>query len=72
MTYQNYVHNAKREASLETDATRATYGNKIVSEIQKVIDGEINLNDFQNNTQHVEGADVLNYIRDQILEHYPD
>ena len=53
------------------------YDKLIKSEIQKVVDGEQSLDDFATNTRHIagtpaSGASTLNYIRDRILEYYPN
>ncbi len=54
-----------------------SYAKKIKSEMQKVVDGEQSLDDFAKNTPHVvgtpaSGASTLNYIRDRILDYYPN
>ncbi len=50
------------------------YAKRIISEIQKVVDGEQTLEDFEKNTPHIKPRTgrTLNYIRDRIIDHYPN
>ena len=49
-----------------------TYAKLINSEFQKLLDGEVDIKQFEDNTPHIEDETPLNYIRDRIIENYPN
>ncbi len=52
------------------------YAKKILSEMQKVIDGDQTIEDAAKNTPHINpkgsGYKVLNYLRDNVINSYPN
>lgn len=49
-----------------------TYAKLINSEFQKLLDGEIDIKQFEDNTPHILDKSPLNYIRDRIIEFFPN
>jgi hypothetical protein len=48
------------------------YAKLIISEFAKLENNEITIEDFSNNTPNIEDETPLNYIRNQIIVHYPN
>jgi len=49
----------------------ASYAKLIVDEYNRLINGEIDIAQFEENTPHIEAETPLNYIRDRICMFYP-
>lgn len=50
----------------------STYAKLIVNEYKKLLNGEIDINEFEKNTPEIEENTVLNYIIKCIISFYPN
>jgi len=70
-TYQNYASYVKNEIgnqNLNIDA----YAVLLTQEYQKLENGEITIEEFETNTPKISEETPLNYIRDRIIEWFPN
>ncbi len=68
---ENYIQFAKKEignSNFQIDC----YAKLIVLEYQKLISNQITLEDFKNNTPEISEDTQLNYIRNKVIEWYPN
>lgn len=72
MTYQNYVHNAKKWISTQDGQHVSEYAKKIADEMHEVEMGRQTIDEFAAKITELEDAPALNYIRDRIIHYYPD
>ena len=72
MTYQNYVHNAKKWISTQDGQHISEYAKKIADEMYEVEMGRQTIDEFAAKTTELEDAPAVNYIRDRIIHYYPD
>ena len=72
MTYQNYVHHAKKWISTQDGQHVSEYAKKIADEIYEVEMGRQTIDEFAAKITELEDAPTLNYIRDRIIHYYPD
>ena len=72
MTYQNYVHNAKKWISTQDGQHISAYAKQIVDEMYEVEMGRQTLDEFAARVTEVEDAPTLNYLRERIIDCYPD
>ena len=49
-----------------------TYAKLLISEFARLENGEITLEEYEQNTPSIEDETPLNYIRNQIIKHYPN
>jgi len=49
-----------------------TYAKLLISEFEKLENGEITMEEYEQNTPSIEDETPLNYIRNQIITHYPN
>ena len=49
-----------------------TYAKLLISEFARLENGEITLEEFNINTPNIEDETSLNYIKNQIITHYPN
>jgi hypothetical protein len=49
-----------------------SYAKLLTQEYQKLINGEINIEQFEENTPEIDEETPLNYIRNRIIEWYPN
>ena len=72
MTYQHYVHNAKKWISTQDGQHISEYAKKIADEMYEVEMGRQTIDEFAAKITELEDAPALNYIRDRIIHYYPD
>jgi len=69
--HENYLHFAKKEIG-NTNQSIDSYAKLIVSEYEKLISGNIAIEKFAENTPEISEDTQLNYIRNKIIEWYPN
>jgi hypothetical protein len=68
---QRYAWWAEQEIGNE-NLNIDTYARLIQQEYQKLVNNEITLEEFEINTPKIDEETPLNYIRDRIIEWYPN
>lgn len=48
------------------------YAKILISEFERLETGEITIEEYEQNTSNIEDETPLNYIRNQIITHYPN
>lgn len=66
--YFKYVQNELNHNNSNIDS----YARLIQEEYQKLINGEITIEEFEANTPEIDEETPLNYIRNRIIEWYPN
>ncbi len=69
--HENYAYYAIKEIGNE-NSNIDTYARLIQQEYQRLINNEITLEEFEINTPKINDETELNYIRDRIIEWYPN
>jgi hypothetical protein len=70
-TYQNYAYYAQQEIGNENQIIN-DYAALITQEYQKLNNGDITIEEFEENTPEISEETTLNYIRNRIIEWYPN
>lgn len=68
---ENYIHFAKKEIG-NLNSQIDLYAKLIVSEYDKLTSNQITLEEFTENTPEISEDTQLNYIRNKIIEWYPN
>ena len=70
--YEKYMKNVKRFICTQDGKHISDYAKKIVDEIYEVEMGRQTLDEFAAKVTEVEDAPALNYLRERIIDCYPD
>lgn len=70
--YEKYMKNVKRLISTQDGQHISNYAKKIVDEMYEVEMGRQTLDEFAARVTEVEDAPTLNYLRERIIDCYPD
>jgi len=70
--YEKYMKNVKRLISTQDGQHISDYAKKIVDEMYEVEMGRQTLDEFAARVTEVEDAPTLNYLRERIIDCYPD
>jgi len=70
--YEKYMKNVKRLISTQDGQHISEYAKKIVDEMYEVEMGRQTLDEFAARVTEVEDAPTLNYLRERIIDCYPD
>ena len=70
--YEKYMKNVKRLISTQDGQHISNYAKKIVDEMYEVEMGRQTLDEFAAKVTEVEDAPALNYLRERIIDCYPD
>ena len=70
-TYQNYAYYAEQEIGNSNPIVN-DYAVLITQEYEKLENNEITIEEFEANTPEIEEETTLNYIRNNIIQWYPN